>query len=119
MIVGRREPGGSGAEHLVDLRLERGLGHRLGRGELLHQEALGLVEEAALAKGEVLVELEAVHVAKDLRDFYGPQVFNTVVPRNVRLAEAPSFGKPIALYDPRSKGAESYIALAKEIVNHG
>jgi chromosome partitioning protein len=58
-------------------------------------------------------------VAKDLRDFYGPKVFKTVIPRNVRLAEAPSFGKPIALYDPRSRGAESYFQLAKEILNHG
>jgi chromosome partitioning protein len=58
-------------------------------------------------------------VAKDLRDFYGPRVFNTVIPRNVRLAEAPSFGKPIALYDSKSKGAESYAELAKEVINHG
>ena len=58
-------------------------------------------------------------VAKDLRDFYGSQVLNTVIPRNVRLAEAPSFGKPILLYDPRSRGAESYVQLAKEILNNG
>ena len=58
-------------------------------------------------------------VAKDLRDFYGPQVFNTVIPRNVRLAEAPSYGKPIFLYDPRSRGAEAYLQLAKEVINHG
>lgn len=58
-------------------------------------------------------------VAKDLRDFYGPQVLETVIPRNVRLAEAPSFGKPILLYDARSKGAESYFQLAKEIIKHG
>lgn len=58
-------------------------------------------------------------VAKDLRDFYGKQVLNTVIPRNVRLAEAPSFGKPIILYDPRSRGAESYFELAKEILSHG
>ena len=57
-------------------------------------------------------------VAKDLRDFYGSQVMDTVIPRNVRLAEAPSFGKPIVLYDPRSRGAESYLQLAKEILNH-
>jgi chromosome partitioning protein len=57
-------------------------------------------------------------VAKDLRDFYGSQVLKTVIPRNVRLAEAPSFGKPIMLYDPRSKGADSYNELAKEILNH-
>ena len=58
-------------------------------------------------------------VAKDLRDFYGSQVLQTVIPRNVRLAEAPSFGKPILLYDPRSRGAESYVQLAKEIVKNG
>ncbi len=57
-------------------------------------------------------------VAKDLRDFYGSQVLKTVIPRNVRLAEAPSFGKPIMLYDPRSKGAESYNELAKEILKN-
>lgn len=57
-------------------------------------------------------------VAQDLRDFYGNQVLKTVIPRNVRLAEAPSYGKPIILYDIRSKGAESYIQLAKEILSH-
>lgn len=57
-------------------------------------------------------------VAQDLRDFYGSQVLKTVIPRNVRLAEAPSYGKPIILYDIRSRGAESYIQLAKEILNH-
>jgi chromosome partitioning protein len=57
-------------------------------------------------------------VAKDLRDFYGPQVLKTVIPRNVRLAEAPSFGKPILLYDPKSRGAVSYIELGKEILSH-
>ncbi len=57
-------------------------------------------------------------VAKDLRDFYGSQVMKTVIPRNVRLAEAPSYGKPIVLYDIRSRGAESYIQLAKEILTH-
>ena len=57
-------------------------------------------------------------VAADLRDFYGRQVLETVIPRNVRLAEAPSYGKPIILYDIRSKGAESYLQLAKEIISH-
>jgi chromosome partitioning protein len=57
-------------------------------------------------------------VASDLRDFYGRQVFEAVIPRNVRLAEAPSYGKPIIIYDIKSKGAESYIQLAKEIVSH-
>ena len=55
-------------------------------------------------------------VAADLRSFFGAQVFDTVIPRNVRLAEAPSYGKPIILYDIHSKGAESYIQLAKEVI---
>lgn len=57
-------------------------------------------------------------VAQDLRSFFGDKVFETVIPRSVRLAEAPSHGKPILLYDLRSKGAESYIKLAKEILSH-
>lgn len=57
-------------------------------------------------------------VAADLRDFYGGQVFDVVIPRNVRLAEAPSYGKPVILYDIRSKGAESYLQLAKEITSY-
>lgn len=57
-------------------------------------------------------------VREDIRSFFPKQMFATIIPRNVRLAEAPSFGKPIVLYDIRSKGAESYINLAKEILNH-
>jgi chromosome partitioning protein len=55
-------------------------------------------------------------VETDLRDFFGGKVFQTVIPRSVRLAEAPSFGKTILAYDPRSRGAEAYIQLAKEIL---
>ena len=55
-------------------------------------------------------------VAADARDYFGAQVFDTVVPRNVRLAEAPSFGKPIVLYDVQSIGAQSYIAVAHELI---
>ena len=57
-------------------------------------------------------------VAQDLKEFFGDQVFRTFIPRSIRLAEAPSFGKPILAYDPRSRGAESYIQLAKEILDH-
>jgi chromosome partitioning protein len=57
-------------------------------------------------------------VADDLKEFFGEQVLKTVIPRSVRLAEAPSYGKPILLYDVRSKGAESYIQLAKEILSN-
>jgi chromosome partitioning protein len=58
-------------------------------------------------------------VAKDLRDFYGSQVLNTVIPRNVRLAEAPSFGQPIMVYDPNSRGARAYWLLAREVLKNG
>jgi chromosome partitioning protein len=57
-------------------------------------------------------------VRDDLRDFFGDQVFSTVIPRNVRLAEAPSFGKPILLYDPQCRGAASYLELAQEVISH-
>jgi chromosome partitioning protein len=55
-------------------------------------------------------------VEQDLREFFEQDVFRTVIPRSIRLAEAPSFGKPILSYDVRSRGAESYIQLAKEIL---
>jgi chromosome partitioning protein len=55
-------------------------------------------------------------VASDLRSFFGAQVFETMIPRNVRLAEAPSHGKPIFIYDISSKGAEAYIKLAREVI---
>ncbi len=57
-------------------------------------------------------------VADDLRDFFHDEVLTTVIPRSIRLAEAPSYGKPILMYDPRSRGAESYIKLAKEIMEN-
>jgi len=55
-------------------------------------------------------------VAAEAREYFGSQVFEAVVPRNVRLAEAPSFGKPIILYDVGSVGAQAYIAVAKELI---
>lgn len=57
-------------------------------------------------------------VAEDLRDFFQDDVLTTIIPRSVRLAEAPSHGKPILMYDPRSRGAESYIKLAREILEN-
>lgn len=55
-------------------------------------------------------------VADDLKEFFEDDVLQTVIPRSIRLAEAPSHGKPVLAYDPRSKGAESYLKLAKEIL---
>ncbi len=60
----------------------------------------------------------SLQVRDDLMNHFAGRMLQTIIPRNVRLAEAPSYGKPILLYDTRSKGAESYIRLAKEILNH-
>ncbi len=55
-------------------------------------------------------------VAREIRQFFESKVFDTVIPRNVRLAEAPSHGVPVLLYDPRSRGAEAYVGLAHELL---
>ena len=58
----------------------------------------------------------AQQVTENLRDFFKEKLLKTVIPRNVRLAEAPSYGKPVLLYDPKSRGAESYRDLAEELL---
>jgi chromosome partitioning protein len=55
-------------------------------------------------------------VAHDVREFFKEKVYSTVIPRNVRLGEAPSHGKPVILYDVKSRGAEAYLALAREVI---
>ncbi|MGH7699175.1 MAG: ParA family protein [Gemmatimonadales bacterium] len=55
-------------------------------------------------------------VADEAKEYFGPRMFTVTVPRNVRLAEAPSFGKPIILYDVHSVGAQSYLAVAQELI---
>ena len=55
-------------------------------------------------------------VARDVREFFKEKVFDTIIPRNIRLGEAPSHGLPVVLYDPKSRGAESYLALAREML---
>jgi chromosome partitioning protein len=74
-------------------------------------------------EGVVLTMLDdrtnlAQQVMSELKRFFGDKLCETTIPRNIRLAEAPSHGRPALLYDPRSKGAESYIRLAKEIIAH-
>ena len=59
----------------------------------------------------------AQQVTQELKNYFGDKLLQTVIPRNVRLAEAPSYGKPVLLYDVRSRGAESYIRVAKEIMD--
>jgi nitrogenase subunit NifH len=58
----------------------------------------------------------AQQVMAELKNYFGEKLCRTTIPRNIRLAEAPSHGKAALVYDPRSKGAESYIRLAKEII---
>jgi chromosome partitioning protein len=58
----------------------------------------------------------AQQVAEELKKFFGDRMYKTTIPRNIRLAEAPSHGKPALVYDLRSRGAESYIKLAKELL---
>ena len=87
----------------------------LARIRRLHNPTL-TIEGLLLTMYDERTNLSAA-VAADLRDFYGQQVFSSVIPRNVRLAEAPSYGKPIITYDPHSKGAEAYSQLAREIIS--
>lgn len=58
-------------------------------------------------------------VIDDVRTYFQNtvRVYDSVIPRNVRLGEAPSFGEPIAIYDPKSKGAQAYQSLAREVLN--
>jgi chromosome partitioning protein len=63
--------------------------------------------------------LLSAQVAEEARKYFGSKVFKTVVPRNIRLAEAPSFGQPIIFYDPGSKGAEAYENLCREVLDDG
>jgi chromosome partitioning protein len=58
----------------------------------------------------------AEQVVADARGFFGPAVFDTVIPRNIRITEAPSYGKPVLLYDFRSSGAQAYVQLAAELL---
>ncbi|KQT85537.1 ParA family protein [Aurantimonas sp. Leaf443] len=58
----------------------------------------------------------ASQVVKDVRSFMGPRVYETIIPRNVRVSEAPSFGKPAILYDMKCSGSQAYIKLASEII---
>jgi chromosome partitioning protein len=59
-------------------------------------------------------------VSEEIKSHFGDKVFDTVIPRNIRIAEAPSFGKPVILHDPSSKGAQAHFAFARELLGrHG
>ncbi|EAF0970453.1 ParA family protein [Listeria monocytogenes] len=75
-------------------------------------------------EGVLLTMLDArtnlgIQVIEEVKKYFQNKVFNTIIPRNVRLSEAPSHGKPVLLYDAKSKGAEVYLELAKEVAAHG
>ncbi|EMG27139.1 Sporulation initiation inhibitor protein soj [Listeria fleischmannii 1991] len=75
-------------------------------------------------EGVLLTMLDArtnlgVQVIEEVKKYFQNKVFQTIIPRNIRLSEAPSHGKPILLYDAKSKGAEVYLELAKEVISHG
>jgi len=61
----------------------------------------------------------SLQVEEEVRQHFKENVFHTIIPRNVRLSEAPSHGEPILLYDIKSKGAQSYLALARELIGRG
>lgn len=77
-------------------------------------EALG-IDGVLLTMYDARLNLSR-QVAADAREYFGTQVFQSVIPRNVRLAEAPSFGKPIILYDVASAGAQAYMSVARELL---
>lgn len=77
-----------------------------------------------MIEGVLLTMLDArtnlgIQVIEEVKKYFQEKVYQTIIPRNVRLSEAPSHGKPIVLYDSRSKGAEVYSELAKEVISHG
>ena len=97
-----------------------------GISQLIH--TINLIKERLNPKlaleGAVFTMFDArtnlsAQVVENVRDNLNHHIFNTMIPRNIRLAEAPSFGEPITIYDPKSSGAESYRQLAKEIINKG
>lgn len=77
-----------------------------------------------MIEGVLLTMLDArtnlgIQVIDEVKKYFQDKVYKTIIPRNIRLSEAPSHGKPIIIYDPRSKGAEMYLDLAKEVVING
>lgn len=75
------------------------------------------IEGVLLTMYDARTNLSA-QVMQEVKNYFQDKVYQTVIPRNIRLSEAPSHGKPILTYDPRSKGAECYLRLAKEVMMH-
>lgn len=96
-----------------------GLGQLINTIELIRKHLnLGLeVEGVVLTMFDARTNL-SIQVVDEVKSYFKDKVYRTIIPRNVRLSEAPSHGKPIILYDPRSKGAEVYQELAKEVTEN-
>ena len=97
-----------------------GLSHLLGAIRLVQQ---GL-NPALVIEGVLLTMYDnrlnlSQQVMDETRRYFAERVYHTVIPRNVRLSEAPSFGKPVVVYDPACVGSVSYMNLASEVLNHG
>ena len=94
-----------------------GLGQLINTIELVKKHLnKGLyIEGALLTMYDIRTNLSN-QVVKEVKKYFGEKVYKTVIPRNVRLSEAPSYGMPITMYDPRSKGAKSYEKFAKELI---
>ena len=97
-----------------------------GLSQLIH--TINLVQErlnpALVIEGVVFTMYDArtnlsLQVVENVKDNLDQTIYKTIIPRNIRLAEAPSYGMPINLYDPKSKGAESYLLLAEEVIHKG
>lgn len=77
-----------------------------------------------MIEGVLLTMLDArtnlgIQVIEEVKKYFQDKVYQSIIPRNVRLGEAPSYGQPIIIYDPKSRGAEVYLDLAKEVMTHG
>lgn len=97
-----------------------------GLSQLIH--TINLVQErlnpALIIEGVVFTMYDArtnlsLQVVENVKDNLDQTIYKTIIPRNIRLAEAPSYGMPINLYDPKSTGAESYLLLAEEVIHKG
>ena len=97
-----------------------------GLSQLIH--TINLVQErlnpALVIEGVVFTMYDArtnlsLQVVENVKDNLDQTIYKTIIPRNIRLAEAPSYGMPINLYDPKSTGAESYLLLAEEVIHKG
>ena len=76
------------------------------------------IDTTKVGPQEIIVEVEKNQVVKEVKKYFNDKVYKNVIPRNVKLSEAPSYGMPISVYDPRSKGAKSYEKFVREFIKN-